>query len=63
MVPQNRVREIIIGILAKAKEKHPIIKTHYAVFLSNHFHMMAQGPNPDFSYFVGFIKLDISRAY
>ena len=61
MAPKDRVREIIIGILAKAKEKYPMIKLYYAVFLSNHFHMMVQGANPDFSCFVGFIKREISK--
>ena len=61
MAPKDGVKEIIIGILAKAKEKYPLIMLYYAVFLSNHFHMIAQGPNPDFSCFVGFIKREISN--
>ena len=60
MAPKDGVTEKIIGILAKAKGKYPMIKLYYAVFLSNHFHMMVQGANPDFSKFVGFIKQQIS---
>jgi len=60
MAPKDGVREIITGIVAQSKMKYPEIKLYYDVFLSNHFHLMMQGPGCQFSPFVGSIKREIS---
>ena len=60
MAPKDGVREIITGVVAQAKMKYPEIKLYYDVFLSNHFHLIMQGPGHEFSPFVGSIKREIS---
>ncbi len=59
--PSVELTQILIGVLARAKSNWPSIQLFAVTVLSNHFHMMLQGPPQDFSNFVGFFKRETSR--
>jgi REP element-mobilizing transposase RayT len=61
LVPNDTIHEIVSGVLGWAQEKFPDVSLFAYVFMSNHFHMMAEGPPADLSRFVGFVKREISR--
>lgn len=59
--PSVELTQMLIGVLARAKSNWPSIQLFAVTVLSNHFHMMLQGPPKDFSSFVGFFKRETSR--
>lgn len=61
MVPTPQIDQIIVGVVAKARQRFKTVSLFEAAFLSNHFHILMQAPPGDFSKFVGFIKKEISR--
>ena len=61
LAPKKGVRELCAGVLAKAQLNWPSIKLYGYAFMSNHIHLMLQGPPSDFSAFMGFLKRELSR--
>ena len=61
LAPKKGIRELCAGILAKAQLNWPSIKLYGYAFMSNHIHLMLQGPPSDFSAFMGFLKRELSR--
>ena len=61
--PSKEVNKIIGGILARAVEQYDI-ELYSFVFTSNHFHLLAKGPDKNpclISNFVGYLKSNISK--
>ena len=56
LAPKKGIRELCAGVLAKAQLNWPCIKLYGYAFMSNHIHLMLQGPPSDFSAFMGFLK-------
>ncbi len=61
--PGRELNEIIIGVVAKARDIFPSVKLFGLAFLSNHVHMMLQGASHELPAFIGFIKREISRRW
>jgi len=61
LAPKRGIRELCAGVLAKAQLNWPSIKLYGYAFMSNHIHLMLQGPPSDFSAFMGFLKRELSR--
>ena len=61
LAPKRGIRELCAGVLAKAQLNWPSIKLYGYAFMSNHIHIMLQGPPSDFSAFMGFLKRELSR--
>ena len=61
LAPKRGVRELCAGVLAKAQLNWPSIKLYGYAFMSNHIHLILQGPPLDFSAFMGFLKRELSR--
>ena len=61
LAPKKGIRELCAGVLAKAQLNWPSIKLYGYAFMSNHIHLMLQGPPSDFSAFMGFLKRELSR--
>jgi len=61
LTPKKGIRELCAGVLAKAQLNWPSIKLYGYAFMSNHIHLMLQGPASDFSAFMGFLKRELSR--
>jgi REP element-mobilizing transposase RayT len=59
--PSSATNEVVLGVLGRAQVVWPDVKLFGYVFMSNHFHLMLQGPPDDLPAFVGFIKREISR--
>jgi hypothetical protein len=60
--PSKEANEIILGILGRALEKHPGIKLHGFVILSNHFHLLLTALYLELLCgFMGFVKSNIAR--
>ena len=61
LTPKKGIRELCAGVLAKAQLNWPSIRLYGYAFMSNHIHLMLQGPPSDFSAFMGFLKRELSR--
>ena len=61
--PGRQLNRIIGGVIGRAQHVFPSIKLFANAFLSNHMHLMLQGPAPDVAAFVGFVKREISRRW
>lgn len=61
LAPKKGIRELCAGVLAKAQLNWPTVKLYGYAFMSNHIHLMLQGPPSDFSAFMGFLKRELSR--
>jgi len=61
LAPKKGIRELCAGVLAKAQLNWPSVKLYGYAFMSNHIHLMLQGPPSDFSAFIGFLKRELSR--
>ena len=65
MRPSAEVNALIGGVLVKALSNQPEIKVYAFTFLSNHFHMLVEGPDYDpcsIAKFIGYVKSNIARA-
>ena len=61
LAPKKGIRELCAGVLAKAQLNWPSIHLYGYAFMSNHIHLILQGPPADFSAFMGFLKRELSR--
>ena len=61
--PGKALNRIIAGVLGRAQTVYPGIHLFAQAFLSNHLHMMLQGPTRDVVGFIGFVKREISRRW
>ena len=66
--PSKRVNETILGILARALERHPEVRLCAFVFLSNHYHLVAWALNQEaestfMEYLNGLIARKIGRLH
>ena len=62
LTPKKGVADLCAGVVAQAQSHWPTVKLYGFACLSNHIHLqLAAGTYYDISYFVGFIKREISR--
>jgi REP element-mobilizing transposase RayT len=59
--PDAATTSVITGVLAQACRKFERVSLFETAVMSNHFHLIMQAPQPDFSLFLAFIKREISR--
>ena len=63
LTPDPVLNVTIAGVIGKAQEHYKHVKLFAHAFLSNHVHLMIQGPADELPGFVRFIKSEISRRY
>jgi len=61
--PVKALNRIVAGVIGRAKTTYPNVSLFANAFLSNHVHMMLQGPTRDVVAFIGFVKREISRRW
>jgi len=62
LTPKKGIAELCAGVVAQAQSNWPTVKLYGFAFLSNHLHLQLEASTYyDMSYFVGFIKREISR--
>src|SRR5512147_349534 len=61
--PCTELNDLAIGVIARARELFPSVKLYAVAMMSNHLHMMLQGPSNEVPFFIGFIKREISRRW
>jgi REP element-mobilizing transposase RayT len=61
LVPKKHTASMTAGVVAKAQANWPGVRLYGYAFMSNHFHLMVSGESEEISFFVGFIKREISR--
>src|SRR4051812_26647398 len=61
--PGAELNSIIIGVMGRARVLFPHVKVFAAAFMSNHVHLLVQGPPTELPFFIGFIKREISRRW
>jgi REP element-mobilizing transposase RayT len=59
----SELNDLIAGVLSRAQEQCPDVRLYGYAFMSNHFHLMLQGPSAQVPAFVGFLKGEISRRW
>lgn len=60
--PDDRSREVIMGVIGRALALSPDISVHAFVFLSNHFHILLSSKSGScISSFLGYLKSNIAR--
>lgn len=57
------LNRIVAGVIGRARERWPDVRLCAHAWLSNHAHLMIQGPPRDLPVFVGFIEREISRRW
>ncbi len=61
--PCDDLNSIILGVVGRAQQHYNSIRLYAMAFLSNHVHLMLQGPPDQVPAFIGFIKREISRRW
>jgi REP element-mobilizing transposase RayT len=61
--PTSELNRLIAGVLGRAQELFPGVRLFAYAFMSNHFHLMLQGPPRQLPAFIGFLKREISRRW
>jgi len=61
--PDRPLNRIIAGVIGRAQQTYPAVKLFAHAFMSNHVHMMLQGPTRDLVSFIAFVKREISRRW
>jgi REP element-mobilizing transposase RayT len=62
LLPRPVVTKMIAGVVGRAQHLWPLVRLYGYGFLTNHFHLMLDGPTGQVSSFVGYIKREISRC-
>jgi len=60
---QGRLNSIVNGVIGRAQELFPGVVLFADAWLSNHVHLLLQGPPDDIPAFVGFLKREVSRRW
>src|SRR2546428_76474 len=63
LTPGPELNDLIAGVLARAQELYTSVRLFAYAFMSNHFHLMLQGPPAQIPAFVGFLKGEVSRRW
>lgn len=62
MVPTPECRDLILGVIGRALERHPAILLHALVFLSNHYNLLLTTPDAGtMSSFMCFVNSNVAR--
>ncbi len=61
--PCPELNDIIVGVLARALFLYAKVELYAAAFLSNHAHLMLQGPPEQVPAFIGYVKREISYRW
>jgi REP element-mobilizing transposase RayT len=61
-VARGSVKEVILGILARAQSKHPMNICGF-MFMGNHYHMILAGKAHQLSPFMNFVDGEIAKAF
>ena len=60
--PSPEANRRILGVLGRGLRRHPRIKLHAYVFLSNHYHLLASTPDAqELGAFVGYLNSNLAR--
>ena len=60
---RGELRDLVTGVIARARRNWPAVSLFAATFLSTHAHMLLQGPPAAVAAFIGFTKREISRRW
>ena len=60
---QGRMRRLVGGVMGRAREVYPAVRIFADAWLSNHAHLLVQGPPDQLSAFLGFVSREISRRW
>lgn len=61
--PTKELNGIVAGVIGRAQVLYPLVRLYAYAFLSNHVHLLMQGPPDQFVDFVAFVKREISRRH
>ena len=61
--PGRALNRIIAGVIGRAQADFPNVRLFAYAFLSNHVHLMLQGPTCEVVSFIAFVKREISRRW
>lgn len=61
--PAAELNEIVVGVLARGLQLYDDVELYGVAFLSNHAHLMLQGPPNQVPAFIGYIKREISYRW
>ncbi len=61
--PSRELNSIVVGVFGRALELYSQVQLYALAVMSNHIHIMLQGPPHQVPAFVGFIKREISRRW
>ena len=61
--PCADLNNIIVGVLGRARDVYPGTHIYAFAFLSNHVHMMLQGPTDELPRFIAYVKREISHRW
>lgn len=61
--PCDELNDIIVGVFARALQLYTDVELYAAAFLSNHAHIMLQGPPNQVPAFIGYVKREISYRW
>ncbi|MBN2342633.1 MAG: transposase [Deltaproteobacteria bacterium] len=63
LLPTQKINELILFWLAKAKEKKgKAIQLYSFIFMSNHYHMLLQDPEGELADFIGYFQGNLAKA-
>jgi REP element-mobilizing transposase RayT len=63
LTPGPELNRLIAGVIARAQELCADVRLYAYAFMSNHVHLMLQGPPAQVPAFIGFVKGEISRRW
>ncbi len=63
LTPTRKLNEIIAGVIGRAQLLCPHVRLYAYAFLSNHAHLLMQGPPDEVVDFIAFVKREISRRH
>lgn len=63
LTPTRALNNIIAGVIGRAQLLYPHVHLYAYAFLSNHAHLLMQGPPDQMVDFIAFVKREISRRH
>lgn len=61
--PCRELNELVCGIIGRAQERYSDVILFATAFMSNHFHMILQGPPTQVPAFIGYVKREIALRW
>lgn len=63
LTPSDELNDIAAGVVARAQDVFKNVRLYALAFLTNHCHLMLQGPADQLPAFIGYVKRELSRRW